>query len=459
MAATRPPATDREMPPVAADSPPHAKRERLGFYAKRTLAGREKWVALSGGTTESELAVAEGLDWLARHQAVNGFWSDHCLDPKFSECRCQKDAPCSGSGSSYEAAQTGLPLLAFQAAGHYYDNENRYSAAVRKGLDYLVAHQRSDGGLIGSQSPLPKQRFHSNYMYEHGIAAFALADACAAAKAAGQLPDPRYLAAAERAVRFIESQQHADGGWRYTDVFGMPSDSSVTGWQVLALKSAGEVGIPVAESCVAQVRKFFQTRAMGRDGRTYYIDQNPGTDAMTGVGMLARQFLLSEPEAPLVHDAAGYLARQAEKRWTFPKNRPQDIDYYLWYNCTLAMLQAGGEPWKRWNPPVRDAIVGLQQHQGCARGSWTPVNHDGAAGGRIYSTALALLTLEVYYRYTSPLERETGIIGVNATTRDEPAAPPHDRSKGAAPSSTPQEPTGNEDRKDVHGKNSRRPGS
>ena len=36
---------------------------------------------------------------------------------------------------------------------------------------------------------------------------------------------------------------------------------------------------------------------------------------------------------------------------------------------------------------------------GCARGSWPPTDQWGAHGGRIYSTALAVLTLEVYYRF------------------------------------------------------------
>ena len=74
-------------------------------------------------------------------------------------------------------------------------------------------------------------------------------------------------------------------------------------------------------------------------------------------------------------------------------------DYYLWYNCSLAMFQAGGDNWDRWNSVVRDTILQLQEHTGCARGSWSPKCRWGDQGGRIFSTALAVLTLEVYYRY------------------------------------------------------------
>jgi hypothetical protein len=68
------------------------------------------------------------------------------------------------------------------------------------------------------------------------------------------------------------------------------------------------------------------------------------------------------------------------------------------------MFRAGGEAWKRWNAVVRDTIVKLQRHEACPRGSWDPDGKWGHEGGRIYATALAVLTLEVYYRYANPGE-------------------------------------------------------
>ena len=151
------------------------------------------------------------------------------------------------------------------------------------------------------------------------------------------------------------------------------------------------------------MRKFFQARQTGQNGRTGYADNRTlETEATTGVGMLARQFLFDQPDAPLVKDAARYLADFAQRE--FPPDGPPKIrDYYLWYNCTLAMFLAGGQPWKTWNDCVRDTVIKLQKHQGCERGSWDPSDRWGSSGGRIYSTALAILTLEVYYRYA--LER------------------------------------------------------
>ncbi|MFH1267448.1 MAG: hypothetical protein ABIK89_17125, partial [Planctomycetota bacterium] len=195
-------------------------------------------------------------------------------------------------------------------------------------------------------------------------------------------------------------------------------DTSVSGWQVLALKTAGEAGIEIDEACLAKVKEFFKKCEMGRDGQTHYqCSGGLNTQATTGVGMLVHQFLLGQPDSPLVQEAAHFLAQYAEATWgranlagrfaeairsrpTLPPVGTGGSDYYLWYNCSLAMFQAGGDCWERWNKVVRDTILGLQEQEGCARGSWPPANSQwGDAGGRIYTTALAVLTLQVYYRF------------------------------------------------------------
>lgn len=376
------------------------KLESMGLYAKRTQGNREQWIGNYGGNAASEKAVADGLQWLARHQGADGAWTNKCLD-MHPESRCEKDVPCTGDGENYEMAHTGLTLLAFQAAGNYYFNDTPYSNQVAKALDWLVEHQREDGGLVGSRTPKKKNAtYHQFYMYEHGIATFALADACAAAAAMRQPANEKYLDALRKAVDFIVQNQHDDGGWRYDNRKVSESDSSVSGWQVLALKSAKEAGVFVDSTCIEKVREFFKGLEKPETGQTKYVRRQIRTEATTGVGMLAKQFLLDEPDAPLVKKAAEHLANYAEKKWPDRRATGSDLDFYLWYNCTLGMFQAGTETWNRWNNLVRDTIVGLQRHgDQCVRGSWDPDVY-GKPGGRIYSTALAVLTLEVYYRYT-----------------------------------------------------------
>ena len=402
------------------------KVETLGWYDKRTQADRARWIVKYGGNAATEKAVADGLAWLARHQANDGFWSSECLaDGQWSKCEPQH--ACTGAGRKYEIAQTGLALLAFQAGGHYYFNNSTYCDRVRKGLDWLVSQQRPDGALVSEKPRGGHSRYHTFYMYDHGIATFALADACATALALGETPDPRYRRACERAVRYIESQQHEDGGWRYTDDFDRPSDTSVAGWQVLALKSAQEAAIQIDYQCLEKIRDFFTHTEMGVDGRTWYQIRGPvrrqQTEATTAIGMLARQFLLDQPDAPLVQQAALYLAdlAQANGNDRVAENRTDEYklryNYYLWYKGSLAMFQVGGQLWQRWNDPVRSAILALQCHDGCQRGSWDPDTQWGDRGGRIYTTALAILTLETYYRYTPQRER-TGVIEFDVLVPD-----------------------------------------
>jgi len=418
------------------------KPELLGLYDRRTQGDRDTWITNYGGSVASEEAVTDALDWLARHQGPDGFWSSECLaGGQWSQCKgghCDEDGHGTKAGRKYEMAQTALALLAFQAGGHYYFNDRKYSDRVRKALDWMVDHQEADGALVSEKDRGGHSRYHTFYMYDHGIATFALADACAAAKALGRPRNDKYYGALKRAVNYIYSQQHEDGGWRYTDDFERYGDTSVTGWQVLALKSAKEAGLEVDYRCIEKIRDFFDKCLMEDHGRTWY--ENPGStrkqqsDATTGIGMLVRQFLLNEPDHPSIGKAAPYLVSLAERHKADKTVEDRTLDYklaynyYLWYNCTLAMFQAGGEAWDRWNPIIRNTIIGLQRHKGCEKGSWDPDTQWGERGGRIYTTALACLTLETYYRYTrqqKPTGGESELYVVNpgvipAVVRAEP---------------------------------------
>jgi hypothetical protein len=368
---------------------------------------REEWVGAYGGTAESETAVRRGLDWLARHQSADGHWGPDALHAQPGG-RCKEGDVCPIGGSEHRIALTGLAVLAFQAGGHYDFNSAEYSECVRHGLDWLAAHQRPDGCMLDHDHGTGTCN-----MYEHGLAAFALADACEMAASLGREPLDRYRQATQRAVQFIHYAQHNDGGWRYTDVRDETSDVSVSGWQVLALKAARRAGVSAAsEDCIGRMEEFFKRCEDGASGRTFYQPgHNLHTDAPTAIGMLVHQFILEKPDSPLVTRGARHLAGEAERllksdRQAVRKNGFSAMpgEYYTYYNATLAMFQAGGPTWKRWNDVVRDVVVERQcgYEGGCRRGSWDPTDAWGLQGGRVYSTSLAVLTLEVYYRYQSP---------------------------------------------------------
>jgi hypothetical protein len=167
---------------------------------------------------------------------------------------------------------------------------------------------------------------------------------------------------------------------------------------MLALKTAIEADLPVDKDVVSRMVAFFKKLEDPLTGRTHYQLNAYGTDALTGVGMMVDEFVLKRPNSELVQLAAPYLADLAKTRWGAGRNAQSD--FYLWYNCTLAMFQAGGDPWKQWNEVIRDRIISLQLHgSDCVRGSWEPQSQWGGYAGRVYTTALAVLTLEVYYRF------------------------------------------------------------
>jgi uncharacterized protein YfaP (DUF2135 family) len=381
--------------------------EQEGLYAKRTQANREAWIAGYGGSRESEAAVNAGLEWLARHQAEDGHWGPDCLQ-NHANSRCEGDPHCQPGGGNFAVAQTGLAILAFQAGGHFHDNQRKFSENVRRGLDWLVRQQQKDGSLYQPHGGVR----HRHFMYEHGIGAFALAEANAVGVATRPGASTPYRDATENALRYIQRTQHNDGGWRYTESKAEGGDVSVTGWQVLALKSGKEARLDVSAECVAGVERFLNSCRVGRTGRTGYTASHELiSEATTGVGMLIDQLFLGRGDSEIVKNGAELLAKKADgfdKTAGFDPallrllgGREED-DYYLLYNCTLAMFQHGGEPWKRWNDAVRNRLIARQlQGERCDRGSWTPDIRWGNQGGRVYSTALAILTLEVYYRYQS----------------------------------------------------------
>ena len=370
-------------------------------YVLRTKKDKAKWVALFGGSPQTEGCVQDGLNWLVRHQADDGSWSNECLgDPAGNPLsKCERAGACTIPGQHFPMAQTGLALLALQASGNYESNDEKYSSQVRRGLDWVIEHQGHDGALVDLPPGQPRDYPHT-FMYGHAMAAFALAEACAVRKAQGKSDEPRLRSAAVKAIEFIETIQHNDGGWRYTAQKEERSDCSVSGWVMLALKSAREADIPVSADTVNGTRYSLQVMrdvrrphslserrggGVRRDHGGGNVDPSPPAQ---GSRITAREIVGKLPRRP-----GGYPRQERAEG---------SAEFYVLYNATLAMYQAGGDNWNRWNDAVRDAVVALQiKGSGCERGSWDPkATFSGDQGGRIYSTALATLMLEVYYRFS-----------------------------------------------------------
>src|SRR3990172_2809553 len=90
------------------------------------------------------------------------------------------------------------------------------------------------------------------WLYSHGIATIALCEAY------GMTQDPRLREPAQKAVDWIVAAQHPErGGWRYSP--GVGSDTSVSGWMLMALKSGELAGLTVPESTYQGVENWLNS--------------------------------------------------------------------------------------------------------------------------------------------------------------------------------------------------------
>ncbi len=339
--------------------------------------GRQRLTAVQrfGGSRDTEAAVEAALAWLARNQSRDGRWSSALHGGNREEKVLGHDRQSAGIDA--DTGITGLALLAFMGAGHTH-LEGDYRDNVRAGLDYLIATQRSDGCMSGDARLFAM-------MYCHGMATLALSEAYA------MTGDPELRPAVERAVRFtIESQNSTSGGWRYQP--GDPGDMSQFGWQVMALTSAERAGIEIPERTRTGMLRFLQSVSAGNNsGLGRYRPSERPSHSMTAEGLTCRFFLDAPRSDEALAEASRFIAEEL----------PADgkANYYYWYYGTIAAFQLQDDLWKPWNDAMSTQLLRRQRYDGEAIGSWDPDSVWGGYGGRVYSTAVAALCLEVYYRY------------------------------------------------------------
>ena len=343
-------------------------------------------IALSGGGSEaSEAAVEAGLKWLAAHQLEDGGWSFRLDEEHCPQCA----GKCRNSGvMESRTGATGLALLCFLGGG-YTQDEGPYREVVSRGLYFLINRMRlSDAGgdlrdsveLSDALDAFVKNRLQGD-MYTHAIASLALCEDYAMTR------DPNLAAPAQAAVDYIVNAQHAQGGWRYNP--GEPGDLSVTGWQLMALRSGvlGQLEIP---RHVWYRASEFLDGLQAENGALYgYQVPSSSRPAMTAVGLYGRM-LIGWPKGhpPLLKGAV-----------VLGKEQPRKSNMYFNYYTSLVLHHVGGNPWKRWNPRMRNYLEQTQADSGHEAGSWYFDEAWSDRGGRLYTTTLAILTLEVYYRY------------------------------------------------------------
>ncbi len=338
------------------------------MFNGRTGAMKQALLAIYGGTAETQEAVQRGLAWLKRNQRKDGSWS-------------MRGPYADGAVAENDVAATAMALLAFLGDGHTH-RQGEYAAQVERGMKFLVSRQERNGFYA------KRARGHEQ-MYAQAQASIAICELYAMTK------DSWLRSSAELAVDFALKSQSPEGGWRYEPNFD--SDTSVTGWFVMALQSARSAGLVDNESefrvALQNVDRFLDSAA-SYDGAAYAYQARGNPSApMTAEGILCRQYISWKRDEPAMR--RGIDALLVDDMFDI-NNR----DVYYWYYATQVLHHYGGEPWQQWNGAMRVQLPKAQVRGGTEDGSWAPQSDRwGSNSGRLFTTCLSLYCLEVYYRH------------------------------------------------------------
>ncbi len=322
----------------------------------------------------TKVAVSKGLDWLAKNISPNG--------------------SISGQGGDM-AGIMGLAGIAFLAEGSM-PGDGPHGKEVDKILDFVLSNcQRS--GVIASSSD-------GSRMYGHGFATLFLAEAYGMKPpTAKDLEDP-IKGKLENAIRLIVSIQNDEqggtaGGWRYQPVKN-DADLSVTICQVMALRAARNAGIKVPVNPTINKAIAYVKASQEADGGFKYMLNSGGSGyARTGAGVACLYYMRST-DTNLDKEIDRGIAYLKQHMPTAAGGGDNEGHFYYGnYYATQAMFMAGGDAWKVYWPAIRAAQ--LLKRQDKTSGSWA----DGEGGGPVYSTAMALIMLQVPNRLLPILQK------------------------------------------------------
>ncbi|HVW00140.1 MAG TPA: prenyltransferase/squalene oxidase repeat-containing protein [Planctomycetaceae bacterium] len=304
-------------------------------------------------------SVSSALQFLAHSQNPSGSWN-----ASFGESK----------------AATSLAVMAFLAAG-YVPGEGPYSQEIERGVNWLLSQQDGDGSFGDRNVQGP--------MYSHGISTLMLAEIL------GMTPEAeseRVRRGLEKGVRLIlkaqdvRKGQRDEGGWRY-HANSSDSDLSVTGWQLLALRAAKNVGCDVPAENIDKAVAYVK-RCSTRDNHGFCYQPGDGpTSVRSGTGILALE-ICGEHHSAEALGAADYVLEH-------PLNERQAFFFYGAYYCAVGMFQIGGRHWEG----TRDHLTRVLTTTQRADGGWDVMDGAEQVGGRIYATSMAVLALAVEYQY------------------------------------------------------------
>lgn len=384
---------DTYLPPGITANPEISPLLRRGSIGGRlTTESKQALLDFYGGTAESEAAVMRGLKWLAAHQQPDGSWLLDDYGKGITGCDCKTEFEKKLDKDS-ETAGTCFGILPFLGAGVTHNRAPKnppelagYQDVVKKGLIYLARNQSwkddSTKGYLGGN------------MYAHALGTIAFCEAY------GLSGDQATRENAQLALKYLLDAQHEQGGgWRYGR--GQAGDMSVTGWVFLAIRSAQLAGIDVLRLPLTRAGRFVDSCAVGPpEAKNSRYAYTPGPEAaekisLTAAGLLTRQYLGWGNDEPDLLAGCQHLMQHMP-----PESGTRLGQIYYYYYATQVLHHMEGPNFDLWNYRMREHLIRTQEKTGHKTGSWGPEGTaHGARAGRLYSTAMALMTLQVYYRH------------------------------------------------------------
>ncbi|MEQ1859818.1 MAG: prenyltransferase/squalene oxidase repeat-containing protein [Chthoniobacteraceae bacterium] len=286
-----------------------------------------------------------------------------------------------------ETAMTSLAILALGSCGHQPSDKTLEGRAMKRALDFVLQPDNQEpDGYYG--------RKDGSRMYGHGITSLMLAEMLgmgADTKQDATLRDKTHKAIdlILRAQK-VPKNENNRGGWRYSPDAG-DSDMSVTVWQTMALRAARNSGFSVPKEAIDEAMRYIKRcyepareskRGVPALGGFGY--QGRGRELSTTAEGLLALLVCGDYESEEVKGASERLLRDGIKpgeRWFF----------YTTYYYAQSMYQRGGKFATEGERVTTDVLLPLQSREGW----WEGLGGEERGGGKVYATAMAVLSLAV----------------------------------------------------------------
>ena len=315
----------------------------------------------SGGVPAGEEAVVKALEWLKSTQNADGSWTN-----------------------KYPVAMTGFAVLVYLGHCETPLSED-YGDSVLRAITYLVnIGMKNDGKLTTTDlTKIP-------WVYEHGIATYALAEAYTFCKTL-EINIPDLDTVTKKAGDIIMEGQAKSGGWFYRFEDKPGGDNSVGFWQIQALKASKHTSLWEETKLKKHARRALEwlEKAQGDNGAIGYRGSSNQSPGLTGGGVLAFQ-MWDEGRSRAAKKGIDYINENTSFTWG-----EDDANLYYHYYNAQAMINHGGKEWEAYNALFRDKLIAAQNENG----SWTQTGIKHGPESTHMATCQAALTLEVYYRF------------------------------------------------------------